>query len=229
MTTLRVLTYNVRSLRDDAAAAARAVRSAAPDVVAIQEAPRFVRWRTRGAEFARQCGLVVLSGGRAAAGNLLLCQLGVDVERAGVLGLSHRRGAHHRGAAAAVCSLAGRRFAVVGIHLDLQPDDRLAHVRELFGRLPEVGVDPSLPRIVAGDINETPGEPAWSALAEQLRDGPAAVGADAPTFTARSPGRRIDGVFVDRRLRVVRAQVLDGPDVLAGSDHRPVLTEVELT
>lgn len=228
MTTLRVLTYNVRSLRDDRAAAARAVRAAAPDVVAIQEAPRFLRWRTRDAEFARQCGLVVLSGGRAAAGNLLLCQLGVDVERAGVLGLSDRRGAHRRGAAAAVCTLAGRRFAFVGVHLDLQPDDRMAHVRELMRRLPEVGVDPSLPRIVAGDINETPGEPAWAALAEQLTDGPGAVGADAPTFPARRPDRRIDGVFVDPRLRVVRAQVLDGPDVLAGSDHRPVLAEVEL-
>lgn len=228
MTTLRVLTYNVRSLRDDPAAAARAVRAAAPDVVAIQEAPRFVRWRTRSAEFARQCGLVVLSGGRAAAGNLLLCQLGVDVECAGVLGLSHRRGVHNRGAAAAVCSLAGRRFAVVGIHLDLQPEDRMAHVRELFRRLPEVGVDPSLPRIVAGDINEMPGEPAWSALAEYLPDGPATVGADAPTFPARDPRRRIDGVFVDHRLRVTDAAVLDGADVRAGSDHRPVLTELAL-
>jgi endonuclease/exonuclease/phosphatase family metal-dependent hydrolase len=145
-----------------------------------------------------------------------------------VLGLSDRRGAHRRGAAAAVCTLAGRRFAFVGVHLDLQPDDRMAHVRELMRRLPEVGVDPSLPRIVAGDINETPGEPAWAALAEQLTDGPGAVGADAPTFPARRPDRRIDGVFVDPRLRVVRAQVLDGPDVLAGSDHRPVLAEVEL-
>ncbi len=228
MTTLRVLTYNVRSLRDDRAAVARTILAAAPDVVAVQEAPRFVRWRTRGAEFARHCGLVVLAGGRAAAGNLLLCQLGVDVEHATVLGFSRGSGAPHRGAAVAVCSLAGHRFAIVGTHLDLRPADRVSHVSELFARLPEAGVDPSVPLIVAGDINETPGEPAWAVLGSRLTDGPASVGVGEPTFPATDPRRRIDGVFVDHRLRVTDAAVLDGADVRAGSDHRPVLTELAL-
>ncbi len=228
MTTLRVLTYNVRSLRDDPAAVARTILSAAPDVVAVQEAPRFLRWRARGAEFARHCGLVVLSGGRTAVGNLLLCQLGVEVEHATEFGLSHRSGMPRRGAAVGVCSLAGRRFAFVGTHLDLRPADRVSHVSELFARLPDAGVDPSAPLIVAGDINETPGEPAWAVLASRLSDGAASVGAGSPTFPATDPRRRIDGVFVDRRLQVTDARVLDGPDVRAGSDHRPVLVEVAL-
>jgi endonuclease/exonuclease/phosphatase family metal-dependent hydrolase len=228
VTTLRILTYNVRSLRDDRAAVSRTILAAAPDVVAVQEAPRFLRWRARGAELARHSGLVVLSGGHGAAGNLLLCQLGVEVEHSAVLGLSHRAGATRRGAAVAVCSLAGRRFAFVGTHLDLRPADRMSHVCELYARLADAGIDPAVPLIVAGDINETPGEPAWEVLARRLADGPAAVGADEPTFPAQEPRRRIDGVFVDRRLRVTEARVLGGSDVLAGSDHRPVLTEVEL-
>ena len=42
---VRVLSYNVRSLRDDPAAVARVVRACAPDLVLVQEAPRFFRWR----------------------------------------------------------------------------------------------------------------------------------------------------------------------------------------
>lgn len=43
MLRLRVLSYNVRSLRGGRAAVARAVRDCAPDLVAVQEAPRAVR------------------------------------------------------------------------------------------------------------------------------------------------------------------------------------------
>ncbi|MFD0632519.1 endonuclease/exonuclease/phosphatase family protein [Catenulispora yoronensis] len=37
--TVRVLSYNVRSLRDDRAALARVVRGCEPDVVCVQESP----------------------------------------------------------------------------------------------------------------------------------------------------------------------------------------------
>jgi endonuclease/exonuclease/phosphatase family metal-dependent hydrolase len=46
MSTLRLLSYNVRSLRDDASAVARVIRAAEPDLVCIQEAPRLFRWRS---------------------------------------------------------------------------------------------------------------------------------------------------------------------------------------
>ena len=63
MTSLRVLTYNVRSMRDDRSALGRVISSAAPDVVLVQEAPRFARWRSLCAQLARMSGLVVVSGG----------------------------------------------------------------------------------------------------------------------------------------------------------------------
>ena len=44
MSELRVLSYNVRSLRDDPEALGRVIRSAQPHVVLVQEAPRFWRW-----------------------------------------------------------------------------------------------------------------------------------------------------------------------------------------
>jgi len=35
-------------------------------------------------------------------------------------------------------------------------------------------------------------------------------------------------VFVDPRITVRSARVLDGPDVLIASDHRPILAELGL-
>lgn len=228
-TSLRVLSYNVRSLRDDKRAVARAIQDAKPDVVCIQEAPRFLRWRSRAAGLARRCGLVVVTGGRTACGNLLLCQIGVTVRSTATIRLSHRRGTHRRGAAIAVCELAGHRFALVATHLDLGAGDRIRHAHELFARLHEVTGDDTLPVILGGDINEPAGGQAFAVFASRLRD-TFAVAGDGPgeTFPATGPTRRIDAIFADRRLSVACSRVLDGPDVSAGSDHRPVLAEIDL-
>lgn len=79
---IRVLSYNIRSLRDDEEALARVIRACEPDLVLVQEAPRFFRWRKHAARLAAKCDLVVLGGGATAAGPLLLCSLRVFVERA---------------------------------------------------------------------------------------------------------------------------------------------------
>lgn len=228
MTVLRVMTYNVRSLRDDRAAVSRVIRAARPDVVCLQEAPRFLRWRTLSAELARRSGLVVITGGRPASGNLLLCQVGVEVEHCASARLAPVSGLHQRGMAVAVCRLRGRRFGLVGMHLDLAGPARLAHARELLDRLPALGVPTDLPRVVAGDVNEIAGEPAWALLAEHLGDVAAAAGCDTPTFSTANPRRCIDGIFADPRIIVRSCEVLDSPDVRIASDHRPVLAELDL-
>ncbi|MGW5694584.1 endonuclease/exonuclease/phosphatase family protein, partial [Streptomyces asiaticus] len=53
---VRVLSYNIRSMRDDREALARVIRACAPDVVCVQEAPRFFRWRKAAAWLARETG-----------------------------------------------------------------------------------------------------------------------------------------------------------------------------
>jgi len=229
MTPLRVLSYNVRSLRDDSDAVARVIRAAAPDVVCIQEAPRFLRWRSRCAALARRSGLVVVTGGRGAAGNLLLCRVAVRVHSAEDVLLSAVPGLHRRGLALAELSLAGARFALAGTHLDLEPAARLRHVEEILaatGRR-SAADGPSAPLVLCGDFNEPPGGPVWAALTAGLRDAGAAAD-PVPTYSVRSPRRRIDGVLVDPQVVVRSYQVLDSPDVRRASDHFPVLAELEL-
>lgn len=220
---MRLLSYNVRSLRDDAEAVARVIRAARPDVVAIQEAPRFARWRSRCAALARRSGLVIVGGGRPAAANLLMSSLAVDVESTRDVLFSKDFGLHQRGAALAVLRLGGVRFAVAGTHLDLVEEPRRRHVTELDGAL--LGYVPDgVPVIVAGDVNDQPGSPTWQALTEQRTD----ADPQALTYSATNPVRRIDGVFVDPALHVVHAEVIDSSDVTIASDHRPVLVELEL-
>ena len=220
---LRVMTYNVRSLRDDAAAVAAVVRAAEPDVVAVQEAPRFLRSRSRAAALARACGLVVVGGGRQAGANLLLSRLAVTVRSTHDVALPWSPPRHRRGVALAHLALAGHRFALLGTHLSLDADERAAHLPLL---LDEVGrAAATSPVVLAGDLNETPDGPTWTALADRLLDaGPA----DARTYPADVGRRRIDAVLVDERLPVLDARVPDGPDVRRASDHRPVVVDLAL-
>jgi endonuclease/exonuclease/phosphatase family metal-dependent hydrolase len=225
---LRLLSYNIRSLRDDAAAVARVVRAAQPDVVCVQEAPRFWRWRAKAAALARHCGLVVVGGGRPCGANLLLSTLAVEVDTVAELAFSRDPELHHRGAALAVLRYGGRPFAVAGMHLDLVEGPRLRHLAELRVEL-ERRVPAGVPWIVAGDSNATPDSPTWSALTTLGADAFAAAGrGDGRTFSTADPRRRIDGVFLGAPLRAVCATVLDSSDVRVASDHRPLLVEVDL-
>jgi endonuclease/exonuclease/phosphatase family metal-dependent hydrolase len=220
---MRLLTYNVRSLRDDSAAVARVIRAARPDVVAIQEAPRFLRWRSKCAELARRSGLVIVGGGRPAAANLLMSSLAVDVESTRDVLFSTDFGLHQRGAALAVLRLGGVRFVVAGTHLDLVEAPRLRHLVELEGALTGYA-PPGVPVVVAGDMNDQPESPTWQRLIERRAD----ADPGGFTYSAANPQRRIDGVFADPALRVASAEVLDTPDVGIASDHRPILVELDL-
>jgi endonuclease/exonuclease/phosphatase family metal-dependent hydrolase len=224
MPTLTVLTYNVRGLRDDLDALVRVVRGSGAQLVYVQEAPKVVRWRARAADLARRCGLVVVTGGRPAGGNLLLSGLAVTVHRTRDVLLPRECPAQfpppqRRGAALAELSLAGHRFTAVGTHLGLAPDERARQARRLLGLVPA----DAPPSVLAGDLNEEPGGTVSAVLSERLVDA-AVAGGDprTPTFSTRSPRRRIDQVWADPRLPVTGYDVLDSADARAASDHFPV-------
>ena len=228
MPVVRMLSYNVRSLRDDAASVVRVIRSVEPHVVCIQEAPRLLRWRSKCAALARRSGLVVVTGGRTAAANLILSSLDVDVVATRDVLFTRDRRLHQRGAALAVLRCDGGSFAVAGIHLDLVAEPRIRHVGEL-GRALTGMVPAGTPTVVAGDINDLPGSPAWTQLTEDRLDVWATVGdGEGFTYSARSPRLRIDGIFTGPDVVPVSTRVIDSTDVRQGSDHRPIFAELEL-
>src|SRR5436190_15292314 len=78
MARLRLVSYNIRSLRDDPMAVAAVIRALSPDVVCVQEAPRFLRWRSKRAALARHSGLVVATEDRV-GGLAILAAFRTDV------------------------------------------------------------------------------------------------------------------------------------------------------
>lgn len=219
---LRLLSWNVRDLLGDPLAVARVITSARPDVVCLQEAPRWPGSRWRLAALARACGLGVVGGGRSGAGTAILAALRAGAGPATELALPvSGRLTRPRGLVLAdVGAAGGPRTTVASIHLGLTPEERARHVaimlevlRPRRGRL-----------VVAGDLNEPPGGPSWEALGVLVADtdphGP-------PTYPAASPVRRLDAVLVSEAVTVSAPGWLPDPvDVRLASDHLPVLRSV---
>lgn len=225
---VRVLGYNIRSMRDDEEALARVIRACEPDLVFVQEAPRFFRWRKHAARLAAKTDLVMLSGGATAAGPMLLCSLRATVERTEDVLLPRTPGLHRRGFATAVVRFAGARVGLISCHLSLAADERLAQAGLLLDRLKAMDVPHA---IVAGDINERPGGRAFGRLAGELQD----CWAVAPwggehTSTAAGPHQRIDAVFATEGVEVLGCGVPDlhPADLRAASDHLPVLAALRI-
>lgn len=239
-TTLRVLTYNIRRLRDDAEAVRQVLASARADVVAIQEPPRGPWGRRRLRTLAGAAGYrAVVLGGVARTTALLVRD---DVADVGARGVRLRwypgpRSLTRRGFAMA--EVAGVR--VISVHLGLSARQRAGHLITLLQLV--TGVPGGC--VVAGDLNEDPGGPSWRRLTLHLHD----VGrASASTFPSSEPRHRIDAVLVSRgavaqEVRVLGAdsdrvggsgsgeagsveEGLPADVVRRASDHLPVLAQI---
>ncbi|MEW2525837.1 endonuclease/exonuclease/phosphatase family protein [Streptomyces sp. NPDC047071] len=229
---IRVLSYNIRSMRDDTDALARVISACEPDLVLVQEAPRFFRWRKKLARLARACDLVTLSGGGTAAGPALLCSLRATVERTEDVLLPLTPGQHRRGFATAVVRFGGARLGVLSCHLSLRDEERYAQGGMLLDRIAGMGA----PHAVAGgDLNDRPDGRTFRRLADGLQD----CWATAPwggeqTSTPADPHQRIDAVFATPGVQVLGCGVPLGhpgvrdADLRAATDHLPVLAALRV-
>ncbi|MFC4059772.1 endonuclease/exonuclease/phosphatase family protein [Planomonospora corallina] len=226
---LRVACYNVRSMRDDVAALGRVVAALRADVLCVQEAPRFLCWRCRRRRLAGFGGLRVAAGLRAG---------GLAVLTGPSVRLLHGEGRllapfprlERRAIAIAVVEAGPARAAVGCVHLDLDGAARLHHVDEALDLLTGVaGRFGALP-VLAADVNEQPGQPAWRRITERLADCYAAAPrGDGLTFPARNPGKRIDAIFAAAGIGVLSCggADADSADLAAATDHLPVVAELD--
>ncbi|MFI6081636.1 endonuclease/exonuclease/phosphatase family protein [Streptomyces sp. NPDC051217] len=229
---IRVLSYNVRSMRDDREALARVIRACQPDLVFVQEAPRFFRWRKRAAWLAARTDLVVLGGGGTAAGPLLLCSLRATVERTEDVLLPLTPGLHRRGFATAVVRIGGARIGLLSCHLSLQADERLAQAGMLLDRVRAMKVPHA---VVAGDLNDRPQGRSFRRIAKELRDCWAVKpwGSEY-TSTPGDPHQRIDAIFATEGVEVLGCGVplglpgIEESDLRAATDHLPVLAALRV-
>jgi len=221
VTVLRVASYNTRDFLDDRSAAARVVRSLAPDVLCLQEVPRRLGGAWRVARFARECGMRTVGHHRGSGGTTILVSPAVTVSVAAHERLSTALLDRTRGYAVAQLAAPGwPALTAVSLHLSLRATERRRHVAAVLERLAGL---PG-PLVVAGDLNELADGAAYRALAAPLR----VVTGDRPTYPAHAPRLALDVVFVTDDVRVVegRPARLDESDVRAASDHRPVWVDL---
>ncbi|MFI5682553.1 endonuclease/exonuclease/phosphatase family protein [Streptomyces sp. NPDC051636] len=231
---IRVLSYNIRSMRDDTDALARVITACAPDLVLVQEATRFFRWRKKLARLAAASGLVVLSGGATAAGPALLCTLRAAVERTEDVLLPLTPGLHRRGFATAVVRFGATRLGVLSCHLSLREGERYEQGGMLLDRLAGMGVEHA---IAGGDLNERPDGRTFRRLADALQDCRAAApwGGE-HTWTRTDPHQRIDAIFATKGIEVLGCGVpspcghpgVTEADLRAATDHLPVLAALRI-
>ncbi|MEV0265971.1 endonuclease/exonuclease/phosphatase family protein [Streptomyces sp. NPDC050617] len=229
---VRVLSYNIRSMRDDTDALARVIRACAPDVVCVQEAPRFFRWRKAAARLARAAGLVYVGGGATASGPMILSTLRPQVEHARDILLPRTPGLHQRGFATAVLRFGRARLGVLSCHLSMSDEERYGQGKLLLDELAALGVPHA---VAAGDLNDRPDGRTFGLLAGALHDGWAAKpwGREHTTRLG-DPLQRIDAVFATDGVEVLGCGVPMGlpgvteSDLRAATDHLPVLAALRV-
>jgi endonuclease/exonuclease/phosphatase family metal-dependent hydrolase len=230
---VRVLSYNVRSMRDDRRALARVIRACAPDVVCVQEAPRFFRWRKHASRLARATGLVWVTGGATACGPMILSTLGAHVERTEDILLPRTPGLHQRGFATAVLRVGGARLSVISTHLSTNARERYEQAGLLLDRV--AATSGAAHTVVGGDFNDHPEGRAFRRIAAELQDcwSVRPWGAE---FTSRpgDPFQRLDAVFAGKEIEVLGCGVPIGlpgvsdRDLRAATDHLPVLAALRV-
>jgi endonuclease/exonuclease/phosphatase family metal-dependent hydrolase len=233
---LRVLCYNIHhgegvDGRLDLERIARVVRSADPDVVALQEVDRNTR-RTgnvdQPAELARLTDMRVVFGKNidfegGGYGNAVLSKLPIK---------SHTN--HHlptfdhfeqRGVLVVELEApqASTPIVLFATHLDHRPDqrERVASAEKINQLL---AMHSTAAAILAGDLNATPESKTLDIL---RRDWTLANQEERPTVPVGRPQRQIDYVLLRpaERWKVIEVRVLDEA---VASDHRAILAVLEL-
>lgn len=223
---LRVATYNLRGLKDDAHAAAAVVRALDPDVLLLQEVPRYPGSDYAVSSFAREAGLLWSGRTRLLSGTSLMTHLRLESsdsrDRKLRVGLRENPRSY---TVARVRKVGGPWVTVVSVHLSLVGDQRVDHIRTVLGEVEDdPAVPPQGPLVVGGDLNENADGRAWQLIADRLVE----VSDDRPTFPAAGPQHRLDAIFSrgHRSVRPCDPALLDGQDLAAASDHLPVWVDL---
>jgi endonuclease/exonuclease/phosphatase family metal-dependent hydrolase len=248
VTPLRVATFNIRNGRAldgrntwwcRRRAVAAAIAGLGADVIGLQEAYRFqLRWLLRHLDGVAAVGAGRDDGRRGEHTPLVTRSSAVRVlaERtrwfsgapdAPGTKLPDARFPRIATIAEVEVLSTGARAQVACTHLDAHDRGRrVASAEQLVTWL-----DPSLPRIVLGDLNAVPGSPELEPLlAAGYRSAlPAGAGGTNHDFTGRTDGRRLDHILVSPEIEVAGAQIEHPrPSGRLPSDHWPVVADLVL-
>ncbi|MCY1076352.1 endonuclease/exonuclease/phosphatase family protein [Archangium lansingense] len=229
---LRVMTFNIQSAIRGLDKVAEVIRSASPDIVALQEVD-VGSWRARGmhqpAELARRTGLKYYAHFRTTRlfggdyGVALLSRYPLEsVEQHPLPVLP---GTEPRTVARVLVKVNGQDVSVYVTHLTQRPFTGDIRVRQSAAIMRLMAKDPR-PKLLMGDMNDTPDSGSLRLFKHALADvfdlrgkGPADT-YPLPLF----PGLRIDYVLASDRFMPRSSEVLR----VKASDHYPLVADLTL-
>nr|AYM52682.1 endonuclease/exonuclease/phosphatase family protein [Aggregicoccus edonensis] len=230
---VRVMTFNIQSALRGLDGVAEAIRSASPDVVALQEVD-VGSTRAHGlnqvAELAARTGLryhahfrtTELHGG--AYGVALLSRFPIVSQEQHALPVP--KGSEPRTLGHVVLDVGGREVSVYATHLSRRPFNGRARMSQSVAILQRMERD-ARPKLLMGDLNDDPGSRTVRLLGRELTDAFASTG-QGPSGTYPMPlflpTLRIDYVLVDRAFAPRASRVLR----VGASDHFPVVADLHL-
>ena len=243
-TSLRIMTYNVHSCigmdgKLSPERIARVIAQYSPDVVALQELD-LGRERTQSIDQAKviadQLEMLYhfhpsIQVEEEKYGDAMLSRYPMKLIRSEQLAqIAMKPQPEPRGAICVEIEVGGQRFHIVNTHLSLVGRERRMQIEELTG--PEwLGRPPNgVHRILCGDFNATPRSPVCRRAAVLLRDCQDGHRDHRPlgTWFSRNPLTRIDHIFVEPELRVLRTEVPRTHLTRIASDHLPLIAEMSV-
>ena len=231
---IRILSYNIRHGEGmdgqiDLARIARVIRSAAPDVVALQEIDRRIRrtgYADQAAELARLTGMQVAFGramrfeGEGQYGNAILSRWPiVHTETHSLPGALESRGVLRAQIELPTGHNGPQSLSLLVTHLALDEESRLQSVHDIAS----IVSGSATPALFAGDFNAKPDSAVVEALCGTWRS--TTRGQDLVTFTP-TPSQ-IDYILYrpQTRWHVASTEVIDER---IASDHCPILAVLDL-
>ncbi len=240
--TIKVLSYNIHhgqgvDGKQDIERIAAVIRGSGADIVSLQEVDLSVQRSGRVEQpqaLAKSLGMHVAFGGNIELqggqyGNAVLSRFPIQSSTNHML--PNTNGGEQRGLLHAQIELpAGPPMNFLATHLDHRPDpaQRLDSAR--FINDLALSFDPQQPTWLAGDLNATPDSQVLELLRQRFFQ---PQPGEFATIPVEQPQRQIDYILIKHLpltlkvlARSIRTEVLD---VAIASDHRGILTEIELS
>jgi len=219
---LRVVSYNLRSLRAGIGPAVEAVIAYEPDVLLAQEYGAPYRLRAFGKALGMDWASSYAPFNRLR--NAVLFRSPWRLTRSDHHRFTKTRGQYRRGFVLAELETKNARVAAVSVHLGLSARERPTHAAELLAALRDVAA----PVVIGGDLNEEPDGEAVAVLVAEFRSGRAIAGGGHPTCPADGPTAAIDDILIAGGAGIASFRVGETEAARTASDHRPVIADLEL-
>lgn len=151
-------------------------------------------------------------------GNALLVRRDIDIVESEPLEIPTLE---PRGAVCAILDRDGKKFRVIGTHLDLSGLRRSDQVRAILSHCSDHPAD--CPTLLMGDFNQ------WTARSGAIRHfGNWNVVAPGPSFPSRRPVARFDRMALSPEWRVSAQGVHHSATAALASDHLPIWLDAEI-